>query len=166
MSNLSGNPVYILKQDTERLKGRNALSINIEAIKTVAESIRTTLGPKGLNKMIVDSMNEVTVTGDGAKILEELNVENPAAKMVVDLSKIIHKKVGDGASSTVIFLGELMKRTYEMILVDISPTLIYEGYIHALKEIKRLLNIISMKIEKNDYEILNNIAKTTLNTKC
>jgi len=165
MSNLSGKPILILKQNTERLKGRNALSINIEAIKTVAESIRTTLGPKGLNKMIVDSMNEVTVTGDGAKILEELSVENPAAKMVVDLSKTIHKKVGDGASSTVIFLGELMKRTSEMISVDISPTLIYEGYIHALKEIKRLLKILSMKIEKNDYETLNKVAITTLNTK-
>ncbi len=165
MSNLSGKPFLVLRQGTEQLKGRRALSINIEAIKTIAESIRTTLGPKGLNKMIVDSMNEVTVTGDGAKILEELSVENPAAKMVVELSKTIHKKIGDGASSTVIFLGELMKRAYEMISVDISPTLIYEGYIHALKEIKRLLKLLSIKIEKNDKEILNNIAKTTLNTK-
>ncbi len=165
MSNLTGKPFLVLRQGTERMKGKNALSINIDAIKTVAESIRTTLGPKGLNKMIVDSMNEVTVTGDGAKILEELSVENPAAKMVVNLSKTIHKKVGDGASSTVIFLGELMKRTYEMISVDISPTLIYEGYIHALKKTKRLLNFLSMKIDKNDKEILTNIAKTTLNTK-
>ena len=165
MSNLSGKPFLVLRQGTERKKGRNALSINIEAIKTVAESIRTTLGPKGLNKMIVDSMNEVTVTGDGAKILEELSVENPAAKMVVNLSKTIHKKVGDGSSSTVIFLGELMKRTYDMISVDISPTLIYEGYMHALKEIKRLLKSLSMKIDKKDKEILINIAKTTLNTK-
>ena len=165
MSNLSGKPLRILKKDTEQYRGRNALSMNIEAIKTVAEAIRTTLGPKGLNKMIVDSMKEVTITGDGAKILEELNIENPAAKMVVDLSKTIRKKVGDGTSSAVIFLGELMNRTNEMIAVNISPTLIYEGFIRAHKEVKKLLKLLSTKIDRNNKEILKNIAETALKTK-
>ena len=165
MSNLSGKPLRILKKDTEQYRGRNALSMNIEAIKTVAEAIRTTLGPKGLNKMIVDSMKEVTITGDGAKILEELNIENPAAKMVVDLSKTIRKKVGDGTSSAVIFLGELMNRTNEMLAVNISPTLIYEGFISAHKEVKKLLKLLSTKIDRNNKEILKNIAETALKTK-
>ncbi len=153
MSNLSGNPVIVLKEGSQRIKGKGALSINIEAIKAVAEAIKTTLGPKGLNKMIVDTLGDVTVTGDGAKILEELGVENPAAKMIVDLSKTLHKNIGDGASSAVIFIGELMARVQEMIEMNLSPTLIYEGFIHAINETKRILEKISIGVDISDKKI-------------
>lgn len=139
--------------------------MNIEAIKAIAEAIRTTLGPKGLSKMVIDSLGDTVVSSDGAKILEELMVENPAAKMIVDLSKTIYKKVGDGTSSSVIFIGELMARTEDMINNDISPTQIYDGYNHALKQMKKILNEIAQPIELNDQKILKNCAKTALNSK-
>ncbi len=165
MSNLSGNPVIVLKEGSQRIKGKGALSINIEAIKAVAEAIKTTLGPKGLNKMIVDTLGDATVTGDGAKILEELGVENPAAKMIVDLSKTLHKNIGDGASSAVIFIGELMARVQEMIEMNLSPTLIYEGFIHAINETKRILEKISICVDISDKKILHEVAITALNSK-
>ncbi len=165
MSQLSGKPIMVLKEGTNRIQGKKALKINIEAIIAVAESIKTTLGPKGLNKMIVDSMGDVTVTGDGAKILEEYAVENPAAKMVVELSKTIHKNVGDGASSAVIFVGELMAKVTEMIDMNLSPTIIYEGFLHAIKESKKFLDTYSVSIDISNKDILKNIVTTALNSK-
>lgn len=165
MSNLSGKQVLILREGSQQIKGKNALITNIEAIKAIAESIRTTLGPKGLNKMLVDTLGDVTVTGDGAKILEELGVENPAAKMIVDLSKTLHKKTGDGASSAVIFIGDLMARVQEMIEMDLSPTLIYEGFIHAINETKRVLDQISIDVDITDRNLLRKVAMTALNSK-
>ena len=104
MSYLLNKPLTILRPNSQIIKGKEALRINIEAITAISYAIRTTLGPKGLNKMIVDTLGDVTITGDGAKILEEIGVENPAAKMIVDLSKAIKKSIGDGTSSSVIFI--------------------------------------------------------------
>ncbi|MHA1619605.1 MAG: thermosome subunit beta [Promethearchaeota archaeon] len=159
-------PYILLKEDTQQLKGKDALIINIGAIKAIAETIRTTLGPKGLNKMLVDDLGDITVTGDGAKILEELSIENPSAKMIVELSKTIHKKSGDGASSVVLFIGELMERTAEMISMDISPTLIYEGYLKAVKQIKMDLFDLALPILETEQDnIFTALVKTALNSK-
>ncbi|MHA2001571.1 MAG: thermosome subunit beta [Promethearchaeota archaeon] len=159
-------PYLLLKENTQQLKGKEALITNIEAIKAIAETIRTTLGPKGLNKMLVDSLGDITVTSDGAKILEELSIENPTAKMIVELSKTIHKKSGDGAVSVVLFIGELMARTAEMVSMDISPTLIYEGYLKAVKQVKEDLFGRAIKIPENEQNIIyTSLVKTALNSK-
>ena len=159
-------PYLLLKENTQQLKGKDALIINIEAIKAIAETIRTTLGPKGLNKMLVDSLGDITVTSDGAKILEELSIENPAAKMIVDLSKTIHKKSGDGASSVVLFIGDLMARTAEMISMNIPPTIIYEGYLKAVNQVKRDLNVLALPIPESEQKLLYTaLVKTALNSK-
>ena len=165
LSNLTGKPLLLLRENSEEFKDKRALKLNIEAIKTLAESIQSTLGPKGLSKMVIDSLGDTVVSSDGAKILEELLIENPAAKMIVDLSKTIFKKVGDGTSSGVIFIGELMSKTEEMINNDISPTQIYDGFIHASREMKTIINKTAKKIDIDDRKTLKNCAITSLNSK-
>ena len=165
MVNLSGTPVMLLKDETEHIKGKKALTINIEVIRAVSETIRTTFGPKGLNKMIVDSLGDITVTNDGAKILDEIGVENSAAKMIVELSKTIHKNVGDGVSSSVIFIGELLAKTLDLITLGISPTQIYEGYLRAMKEVNKHLKSVAFSADSVDLQILSKLAHTVLNSK-
>lgn len=162
----SENSRLILKENTEYIKGKEALNKNIEAIKAIAETIRTTLGPKGLNKMLVDSLGDITVTNDGAKILEELSVENPAAKMIVDLSKTIHKNVGDGASSVVLFIGDLMAKTEEILSLEIAPTIIYEGFLKALAYLKKELQKMAKEIAPEEQKaIFTSIVSTAMNSK-
>ena len=165
MAYLAGKPVLILKENTEEIKGKNALSVNIQAIKTLSTAIKSTFGPRGLNKMIIDSMGDITVSGNGARILEQMGVEHPAAKMIVDLSKSINKNVGDGIKSSVILIGELLTRTEEMISQDLSPTTIYEGYIRALRECKTFLKELAVKVDLNDEKIIKNVISTALNSK-
>ena len=161
---LSGKPVLILRDNTERVRGKNALKINIEAVKAVAEAIRTILGPKGMNKMIVDNLGDITISKDST-LLGDLAIENPAAKMIVDLSKSIYKNVGDGSTSAVIFIGELMKRVEEMLSMDIAPTLIYEGFSNAVNECKSHLAEMALDIDLKDKKTLVQAAKTALSSK-
>lgn len=159
-------PVYILKENTEQIRGKDALKSNIEAIKIIAETIRTTIGPKGLNKMLVDSLGDLTITNDGAKILEELSIDNPTAKMIVDLAKTVQKNVGDGTSSVVIFIGALMEKVEEMLSMNLPPAIIYEGYILAIKHLKEELQKLSLTAEPGkDREIQRTIVRTALNSK-
>ncbi|MCF2138988.1 MAG: thermosome subunit [Candidatus Lokiarchaeota archaeon] len=159
-------PYLVLKENTQQLKGKDALKTNIEAIKAIAETIRTTLGPKGLNKMLVDSLGDITITSDGSKILEELSIDNPTAKMIVDLAKTIHKNVGDGSSSVVLFIGALMDKADEMISMNLAPTIIYEGYLKAIKFLKQEINNISKKVtpENTDF-VKSSIVQTALRSK-
>ena len=163
MAQLSGKPLYILDESAK--KDQDALSMNVEAITAVAESIQTTIGPKGMNKMLVDSLGEITVTNDGSKILEEMQIEHPAAKMLLELTKAMKKNVGDGCSSAVLLTGELMKKTQEMVSVGISPTFIYRGYNAALNEIKHILDEIAVSIDIEDHLILQNVVISALNSK-
>jgi archaeal chaperonin len=165
MSNLSGKPMYILKENTQRVKGKNALKMNIAAIKAVGEAIKTSLGPKGLHKMLIDNLGDVLITNSGSKILEDLQIQNPAAKMIVDLSKTIKKDVGDGTSSVVILIGALMERTEEMIAMKIPPNIIAKGFSLAVKESKRLLEELSISVDLKDEKLLKNCIISALNGK-
>ena len=155
----------IINPNTTKIRGKQAITMNITAIEAVAESIRTTYGPKGLNKLLIDPLGDLTITSDGAKVLEEMSIENPAAKMVVNLSKTIQKRVGDGSISSVLFLSELMKNTEEMLSMQLPPAIIKKGYGLALKEIKRIINSISITKDLKDTTVQRQIVTHTINTK-
>src|SRR3989338_6752863 len=125
---LGGQPIFILPEGTLRNTGRDAQSRNIMAARAVAESVRTTLGPKGMDKMLVDSICDVTITNHGATILNEMEIEHPAAKMIVEVAKTKEDEVGDGTTTAVILAGELLKKSEELIEQDIHPTMIIKGY--------------------------------------
>src|SRR3989304_9007226 len=129
-------PIFILPEGATRTLGRDAQRNNIAAAKLVAETVRTTLGPKGMDKMIVDSLGDITVTNDGVTILKEMNVEHPAAKMVVEVAKTQEDEVGDGTTTAVIIAGELLKKAEQLLEQDIHPTMIIRGY--RLGKIKSL----------------------------
>ncbi len=135
-----GQQVYILREGTSSTKGRDAQSYNIMAAMAVAEAVRSTLGPKGMDKMLVDGMGNTTVTNDGVTILKEMDIEHPAAKMVVEVAKTQDEEVGDGTTTAVIFAGELLKKAEELIGQKIHPTVIAVGYRHAAAKADEILN--------------------------
>jgi len=165
MAQFSGVPVIILKEGTERRQGRNAQKNNITASIAVSEAIRTTLGPKGMDKMIVDSLGDVTITNDGATILDEIEVEHPAAKMMIEIAKTQDAKVGDGTTTSVIIGGSLLKSAQELIDQSVHPTIILRGYRKALLKSKEILNNISEKVDGSDENILKQAAITAMNSK-
>ncbi len=132
MAQLSGVPILILKEGSERKQGRDAQRNNIAAAKAVAEAVRTTLGPKGMDKMLVDSLGDVTITNDGATILDTIDVEHPAAKMIVQVAKTQDDKVGDGTTTAVIISGELLNLAQELMEQAVHPSIIFRGYRKAL----------------------------------
>jgi Chaperonin GroEL (HSP60 family) len=162
MAQLGGTPILILKEGTERRKGREAQSGNIAAAKAVAESVRTTLGPKGMDKMIVDSMGDVTITNDGVTILKEMDIEHPAAKMMVEVAKTQDDEVGDGTTTAVIFAGELLKGAEELIEQEIHPTVIAKGYKMASEKGREILKDLAKDISVDDRELLKKIAMTAM----
>src|SRR5271157_5485866 len=120
--------ILVLKEGTRREKGRGALANNIAAAKAIADSVRSTLGPRGLDKMLVDSMGDVTVTNDGVTILKEMDVEHPAAKMLVEVAKTQDQEAGDGTTTAVVLTGELLKKAEALIEQNVHPTVITQGY--------------------------------------
>src|SRR3990167_3940522 len=128
MSNNTIQPIFILPEDTKRSTGKDAQRNNIAAAKAVAQTVRTTLGPKGMDKMLVDSMGDITVTNDGVTILKEMQIEHPAAKMVVEVAKTQDEQVGDGTTTAVILAGELLKNAEKLLDQNIHPTVITKGY--------------------------------------
>src|SRR5260370_7952506 len=136
---LTGEEVIILKEGTSRSRGRDAQKANIIAAKVIAESIKSSLGPKGMDKMLVDGFGDVTITNDGATILEEMEVQHPAAKMMVEVAKTQDDEVGDGTTTSVVVAGELLKRDEELLDQDLQPTVIVDGYrIPSAKALKIL----------------------------
>src|SRR5438128_6796242 len=123
----AGTPILVLKEGTRRERGKGAQFNNIAAAKAVADAVRSTLGPRGMDKMLVDSMGDVVITNDGVTILKEIDIEHPAAKMIVEAAKTQDQEVGDGTTSAVIIAGELLRRAEELI-DDVHPTLINQGY--------------------------------------
>ncbi len=158
-------PIFILPEGTKRSSGRNAQRNNIMAAKLVAETVRTTLGPKGMDKMLVDSLGDIVVTNDGVTILEEMAVEHPAAKMLVEVAKTQENEVGDGTTTAVVLAGELLKRAEELLEMEIHPTLIVKGYNLAAEKGHQILNKMSEKITDNDINILRKIAGTAMTGK-
>src|SRR5215217_2703541 len=120
-------PLLLLKEGTSETKGDRAQKNNITAAKTVAEVVRTSLGPRGMDKMLVSPIGDVTITNDGATILKEIEVEHPAAKMMVEISKATDNEVGDGTTSTVVFAGSLLEKAEELVDKNVHPTVIIEG---------------------------------------
>ncbi|MBD3196551.1 MAG: thermosome subunit [Candidatus Lokiarchaeota archaeon] len=165
MSQLSGVPILILKEGTERRRGKDAQRNNISAAIAVAEAVRTTLGPKGMDKMIVDSLGDVTITNDGATILDTIDVEHPAAKMIVEIAKTQDDKVGDGTTTSVVIAGELLNLAQELMDQQVHPTIVFRGYRKALVKSKEILQTLSSKIQSGDKKILKQVAETSMNSK-
>ena len=160
-----GMPVLILKEGASQTKGRDAQKNNIAAAKLIAEVLRTSLGPRGMDKMLVDGLGDVTITNDGATILKEIDVQHPAAKMMVEISKATDNEVGDGTSSVVVLAGALIEKAEELITKDVHPTIIVDGYRKsALKSIE-IFNQIAQKIDGGNKSELIKVAKTSMQTK-
>jgi thermosome len=160
-----GMPVLILKEGASQTKGRDAQKNNIAAAKLIAEVVRSSLGPRGMDKMLVDGLGDVTITNDGATILKEIDVQHPAAKMMVEISKATDNEVGDGTSSVVVLAGALIEKAEELINKDVHPTIIVDGYRKsALKSIE-IFNQIAQKIDGGNKAELMKIAKTSMQTK-
>ena len=158
-------PVVLLKDGASETKGREAQKNNIAAGKIIADIVRTSLGPRGMDKMLVDTLGDVTITNDGATILKEIDVQHPAAKMLVEISKTTDNEVGDGTTSAVVLAGALLENAESLILQDVHPTIIVDGYKKAAKKAKQYLSEIGEKITPNDKNMLKKIAKTSMQTK-
>lgn len=158
-------PIFILPEDTKRTTGKDAQRNNIAAAKAVAQAVRTTLGPKGMDKMIVDSAGEVIVTNDGVTILQEMQIEHPAAKMVVEVAKTQEDAVGDGTTTAVILAGELLKRAEDLLDQEIHPTVLAKGYRLAEAQAQKLLRDLAETVSLNNNEVLKNVAITAMTGK-
>jgi thermosome len=161
----SGQPVLILKEGTSRSRGKEAQRNNIMAAKIIAEAIRSTLGPRGMDKMLVDSLGDITITNDGAAILDEIDVEHPAAKMMVEIAKTQDDMVGDGTTTAVVLSGELLKKAEELLEQNIHPTLIVSGYRKAAEKAMEVLDNISEAVKLDDKETLRKVAITSMSSK-
>jgi thermosome len=158
-----GQQILILPEGTQRLLGREAQRMNIMAGKALAESIRTTLGPKGMDKMLVDGLGDIVVTNDGVTILKEMDIEHPAAKMLVEVAKTQEDEVGDGTTTAVIIAGELLKKAEDLLEMEIHPTVISMGYRKAAIKAQEILDKISIKA--SDRKTLQSIAMTAMTGK-
>ncbi|MBD3407113.1 MAG: thermosome subunit [Candidatus Lokiarchaeota archaeon] len=165
MAQLSGTPVLILKEGTSRTRGKSAQSNNIMAGIVISDAIKSTLGPRGMDKMLVDSLGDVTITNDGASILKEIDVQHPAAKMLVEVSKSQDQETGDGTTTSVVIAGELLKRAQELLEKKIHPTIIVGGYQKASEKASEILKELSVSMEGMDKKILEGIASTSMNSK-
>ncbi len=158
-------PVLILKEGTSRTKGREALRLNITVAKAIADTIRTSLSPKGMQKMLVDPFGDVIITHDGATIMKEIEVEHPTAKMMVDLAKSQEQEAGDGTTTVVLLAGELLAKAEDLLDLGIHPTVIISGYRKAAEKAVEYLNEIAIKVQWNDKELLKKIAKIAMSSK-
>ncbi len=165
MNQLTGQPIFILPEGTLRSTGKDAQAKNIAAAKAVADSIRTTLGPKGMDKMLVDTIGDVTITNDGATILDEMEIEHPAAKMIVEVAKTQDDEVGDGTTTAVVLAGELLKKAESLLEQNIHPTMIIRGFRSAKKEALKILDEMAETIDISDKETLQKIAMTAMTGK-
>ena len=161
----SGQPVLILKEGASQNRGREAQRNNIAAAKLIAEIVRTSLGPRGMDKMLVDSLGDVTITNDGATMLKEIDVQHPAAKMLVEVSKTPDNEVGDGTTSAVVLAGALLEKAEELLDKDVHPTVIVDGYTKAARRATEALDEAAEKISPTDREWLVKVARTSMQTK-
>lgn len=158
-------PVVLLKEGTSETKGNQAQRNNVTAAKAVAEIVRTSLGPRGMDKMLVDSLGDVTITNDGATILKEIDVQHPAAKMMVEISKATDNEVGDGTTSTVVLAGSLLEKAEELITKNVHPTVVVDGFRKASQKAIETLREIATKVDPADKAFLNKVARTSMASK-
>ncbi|MCL4329586.1 MAG: TCP-1/cpn60 chaperonin family protein [Candidatus Thermoplasmatota archaeon] len=162
---IGGQPIFILKEGTKRETGKDAIQGNIEAAKAISASVRTTLGPRGMDKMLVDSLGDIVITNDGVTILKEMDVEHPAAKMMVEVSKTQDSFVGDGTTTAVVIAGGLLSEAETLIKQNVHPTVISEGYRMAAAQAKKVLNDIAKPVKLEDKELLKKMSMTALSSK-
>jgi archaeal chaperonin len=162
---LAGQPILVLPEGTLRTLGKDAQHNNITAAKAVADAVRTTLGPKGMDKMLVDSLGDIVITNDGVTILQEMQIEHPAAKMLVEVAKTQNEEVGDGTTTAAVLAGELLKKSEALLDQDIHPTVITKGYKIAGEKALEILNSISEEIKPDDASTLVKIALTSMSGK-
>jgi len=165
LGQIGGVPVLILKEGTSRTAGKEALRANIMAARAVAEILKTSLGPKGMDKMLVDSLGDITITNDGATILKEMDVQHPAAKMMVEISKAQDDEVGDGTTTAVVLAGELLKQAEALLDKNIHPAVINNGFKKAATKAEEILRRISLPVDINDDETLKKVAMTSISGK-
>ncbi|MFP3231051.1 MAG: thermosome subunit alpha [Acidilobus sp.] len=160
-----GIPVLILKEGTQRSYGREAMRNNILAAQVLAEMLKTSLGPRGLDKMLIDSFGDVTVTNDGATIVKEMEVQHPAAKLLVEIAKAQDAEVGDGTTSVVVLAGALLEKAEALLEQNIHPSIIIEGYTKAMNKALEILDKIAVPVDVKNDETLKRIAETTIGSK-
>ena len=158
-------PVLILREGSKREKGKDAQFNNITAARTIADAVRSSLGPRGMDKMLVDSIGDVVITNDGVTILKEMDVQHPAAKMLVEVAKAQDAEVGDGTTTSVVIAGELLKKALDLIDSNVHPTIITAGYRLANDKAQEVLKNISKKVSINDEKLLLQIAEVSMNSK-
>lgn len=161
----AGTPIFVLKEGTRRERGKGAQFNNIAAAKAVADAVRSTLGPRGMDKMLVDSLGDVVITNDGVTILKEIDIEHPAAKMLVEVAKTQDEEAGDGTTTAVILAGELLKKAEDLIEQNIHPTVIASGYRQAADKAREVLEKVAMKISIKDTDVLRKVAMTAMSSK-
>ncbi len=161
----TGVPVLILKEGTQRTYGREALRSNILAAKVMAELLKTSLGPRGLDKMLVDAFGDITITNDGATIVKEMEVQHPAAKLLVEVAKAQDAEVGDGTTSVVVLAGVLLEKAEKLLDDNIHPSIIIEGYTKAMNKALETLDQVAVKVDVEDEAVLRRIAETTIASK-
>jgi len=160
-----GQPMIIMGEDAQRVKDRDAQEYNIQAARAVAESVRSTLGPKGMDKMLVDSMGDVTITNDGVTILTEMDIDNPTAEMIVEVAETQEDEAGDGTTTAVAIAGELLKNAEELLDQDIHPTAIINGFHLASQEARSAVDEVSESVTPDDTELLQKVAETSMTGK-
>ncbi|MDH7564524.1 MAG: TCP-1/cpn60 chaperonin family protein, partial [Candidatus Bathyarchaeota archaeon] len=160
-----GVPVLVLKEGSSRSRGREAQHTNIAAAKIVAETVKSALGPKGMDKMLVDSFGDVTITSDGRTILDEMDIQQPAAKMMVEVAKTQDNEAGDGTTTAVIIAGELLAKAEELVEKNIHPTVIIDGYKKASEKALETLEKLAIPVNLNTQEHLKKAAMTSMASK-
>jgi thermosome len=162
---MQGQPMIILGEDSQRVKDRDAQEFNISAAKAVAEAVRSTLGPKGMDKMLVDSMGDVTITNDGVTILKEMDIDNPTAEMIIEVAETQEDEAGDGTTTAVAIAGELLKNAEDLIEQDIHPTAVIKGYNMASEYARDQVDEIAERVDPDDEAILKKVAETSMTGK-
>ena len=165
IAQMGGVPVLILKEGTTRRTGREAIRLNIMVARAISEAVKSTLGPKGMDKMLIDSLGDVTISNDGATILDEMDVQHPIAKLLVEISKAQDDEVGDGTTTAVVLAGELLKQAEDLLLKNIHPTVIISGYKKAMEKAIEALQKMAKKVDLDDDETLKKVAKTAMHGK-
>src|SRR5918993_1776632 len=158
-------PILLLKEGSTDIKDKSAQMNNITAAKLVTEMVKSSLGPRGMDKMLVDTVGDVTITNDGATILKEIDVQHPAAKMMVEVSKSVDNEVGDGTTSSVVLAGALIEKAEELINKEVHPSVVVDGYTAAAEQALKILQRIAIKIDVDDKDTLINIATTSMYSK-
>src|SRR6056297_1252064 len=160
-----GQPLIIMGEDAQRVKDQDAQEYNISAARAVAEAVRSTLGPKGMDKMLVDSMGSVTITNDGVTILKEMDIENPTAEMIIEVAETQEDEAGDGTTTAVAVTGELLKNAEDLLEQDIHPTAIIKGFHLASEKAREEVNNVAEEIDPDDEDLLRNVAETSMTGK-